>query len=91
MNKEIHKENKFLLDKNCRLAIFEKAIKDLREMIKIQCDDGNWNFDPYMFGMANGMIFSLSLFDNKEPEYLEEPNKWLKDISNIEKPVVFYE
>jgi hypothetical protein len=63
-----------------RLAIFEKSLETLRELIKIQCSDGNWNYDAYMHGMANGMIFSLSLFDNKTPEYLDKPDEWKCDV-----------
>ena len=33
----------------------------------MQCSDESWNYDPYMHGMANGMIFDVSLFDNKPP------------------------
>lgn len=60
------------------------AVKTLSEMKDVQCSDGNWNYDPYMHGMANGMIFALSLFDDKEPEYLEAPEQWLKDLPDTE-------
>lgn len=69
------------------LVIFQDSLKTLREMLGVQCSDGNWNYDPYMHGMANGMIFALSLFDNKPPEYLEAPELWLCDIPNTDKPV----
>ena len=65
----------------------QNSLKTLREMLNVQCSNGNWNFDPYMHGMANGMIFALSLFDNKRPEYLEAPEVWLCDIPNNDKPV----
>lgn len=58
----------------------QDSLKTLREMKDVQCSDGNWNYDPYMHGMANGMIFAVSLFDDKEPEYLEAPERWLKDL-----------
>lgn len=56
---------------------YSKRLKDLREMIKIQGDNGNWNFDPYMHGMYNGMEFALSLMENREPEFREAPKRWL--------------
>ena len=62
-----------------RLAVLQSSLKVLREMKDVQCNDGNWNYDPYMQGMANGMIFALSLFEDKSPEYLEAPDEWLKD------------
>ena len=68
------------------LVILQNSVKSLREMIDIQCSDGNWNYDPYMHGMANGMLFALSLFDDKRPEYLKAPEVWLKDVPNDEKP-----
>ena len=54
----------------------EKELKKLKELLDIQCSDGNWNFDPYMHGMANGMIFCVALLEDKEPVYLEAPKKW---------------
>ena len=51
-------------------------LEALEEITKIQCNDGNWNFDPYMHGMANGMILALATVKDEEPEYLEAPKKW---------------
>ncbi len=62
---------------------FKAALKTLKELTEIQCRNGNWNFDPYMHGMANGMIFALSIFENTEPQYLEAPAEWLCDRSVI--------
>ena len=59
--------------------VLEYSVKTLREMTAVQCSNGNWNYDPYMHGMANGMIFALSLFDGGEPKYLDAPKQWLKD------------
>ena len=36
---------------------------------KIQCTDGNWDYDEYMRGMANGIILALAIMEGKEPEY----------------------
>jgi len=57
----------------------EKNIKDLEEVTKTQCSDGNWNYDPYMHGMANGMLLALSFLKEEEPEFLHAPKKWLSD------------
>ena len=62
-------------------SVVKEKIKKLEEMTEVQCSDGNWNYDPYMHGMANGMIFSLSVMKDENPKYLEAPEKWLKDIS----------
>lgn len=55
-------------------------IDSLRDMTQVACANGTWNFDPYLHGMANGMIFALSIFEGGEPKYLSAPKKWLKDV-----------
>lgn len=56
-----------------------KKLKALKELTKIQCSNGNWNYDPYMHGMANGMILAVAIIENKNPDYLSAPKKWLID------------
>jgi len=56
-----------------------KEINQLKELLKTQCSEGNWDYDPYFQGMANGMILALAVIENKEPEFLEAPKKWGKD------------
>ena len=68
------------------LVTFQDALEMLREILNIQCIDGNWNSNPYMHGLANGMILALALFDDKCPEYLKAPETWLDDIRNNDKP-----
>lgn len=58
-------------------------INELDEMLKVQCADGNWNYNPYMQGMANGMIFTRSLLTGEEPEYLNAPEKWLSECKKV--------
>ena len=58
------------------------TVEVLRKMVDIQCTNGNWNYNPYMYGMANGMIFALSLFDNEQQKYLEQPDEWLQNSTN---------
>lgn len=55
-------------------------IAKLREMVNLQCSNGNWNCNSYMHGMANGMIFLLAMLENKEPQYLKAPDVWLDDL-----------
>ena len=69
------------------MVMLQKSITTLRYLTQIQCQNGNWNYDPYMQGMANGMIFALSLFEGGEPKYLYAPKQWLKDIPDDGKPV----
>lgn len=58
----------------------EDILAEFDEMLAIQCTDGNWNFDPYLHGMANGMLFMKSIIDGKDPPYLEAPDVWLADL-----------
>lgn len=46
-------------------------------IISIQCSDGHWNHDPYMHGMANGLILAQSMLNHEpNPKYLDAPLKW---------------
>ena len=63
----------------------------LQKLLDIQCSNGNWNYDPYMHGMANGMILSMSILDGtNDPKYLKAPKEWLcnrkTDLTNPVQP-----
>ena len=55
----------------------EQIKKSLDDLIAVQCADGNWNYDAYMHGLANGLILARSIIDNKETEFIKAPKKWL--------------
>ena len=58
----------------------QKRRKAIDEMIKIQLTDGNWNYDPYMHGMANGLLVAqAALYDLHDFTALSAPDKWLCD------------
>jgi hypothetical protein len=54
-------------------------IETVKEMVKIQGSDGNWNYDPYMLGLYNGLEFALSILENREPVFRDKPEVWLTD------------
>ena len=55
-------------------------LDDLNRLLDLQLSNGNWNYDPYMHGMANGLILAQSIMLEKEKaEFLEAPKKWLHD------------
>ena len=73
-------------------SVLEDKIKSIEEITDIQCSNGNFNIDPYMHGLANGLICSLHVlqddYDNpytgqksKRP-FLEAPKKWLSMTEN---------
>ena len=49
----------------------------MRDVLEVQCRDGNWNFDPYMHGMYNGMELMMALAEGRDPNYREAPEQWL--------------
>jgi len=56
-----------------------KLVDDVRRMLDVQGQNGNWNFDPYMHGLYNGIEFALSLMEQREPVFKDAPDKWLAD------------
>ena len=68
----------------CQMALDKQKVRlqDLSDITKIQCSDGNWNCDPYMHGLANGMILSLAtvLGRSPEPYFKRAPEKWLSAV-----------
>jgi len=54
-----------------------EAVAKMQEMLEVQGSDGNWNYDPYMHGMYNGMEYMLSMVESREPVFREAPKKWL--------------
>lgn len=65
----------------------KEKIETMKEMMKIQGADGNWNYDEYMHGMYNGMEFMLSIVEGREPVYKDKPNQWKKDEKTNLKPI----
>ena len=65
----------------------EKILEGMRECVKVQGYDGNWNYDPYMQGMYNGMELMLAIVEGHQPEYKEASEEWRKDMHKVEKPV----
>ena len=59
--------------------MMEDRLEKLREIVKTQCSEGNWNYDGYMHGMANGLLLALAILEDEEPEFLEAPLEWLRD------------
>lgn len=62
------------------------GLEQLEEVIEIQSQSGNWDFDPYMHGFANGLILAYSLLTDTEPQYLDAPETWLSDKEGSSQP-----
>ncbi|MBT7082056.1 MAG: hypothetical protein HN929_11450 [Chloroflexi bacterium] len=62
----------------------QELVEKLRGVKNVQCTHGNWDYDPYMRGMANGLILAVSVLDDTQPEYLDAPTQWLRDLPKSE-------
>ena len=58
------------------MNIEQKRIDTSESLIKTQSADGNWNYDPYMHGMLNGMLATHSIFTDKKFEPFKKPKRW---------------
>ena len=58
------------------------GIEALRDCLKIQGSNGNWDYDPYMHGLYNGLACAEAILTETEPQYKNAPDQWLKDKSN---------
>lgn len=58
------------------LAALQERIKIIDEMVKIQCGDGNWDYDPYMHGMANALLLAQATLKDSAYIPLSAPEKW---------------
>ncbi len=54
------------------LEIMNLKSEKVQELSDIQNSDGNWNYDEYMRGMANGLILAVAVLTDKTPIYKEE-------------------
>ena len=53
----------------------EKEI--MRQMLEVQGQHGNWNYDSYMHGLYNGMEYMVALAEKREPKFRDAPETWL--------------
>ena len=68
---DLLKENQELKE---QLEEYEQSLKISKEMLELQGQDGNYNYDNYMLGLYNGMEYIISLFEKREPIYKDGKN-----------------
>ena len=53
-------------------------IKDYEDLLNTQLSSGNWDYDSYMHGMANGMILfhSMAVDPTVTPDFISAPQYW---------------
>ena len=61
-------------------VIPDTNLEHLQNVLDIQLSEGNWNYDAYMHGLANGLILADALIKDEEPEYKEAPEEWIEEM-----------
>jgi hypothetical protein len=51
------------------VMVKQEPISKLRNLRDIQGRKGNYDMDEYMRGLYNGLELSLSIFEDREPDY----------------------
>lgn len=59
----------------------EQRLEELQKCALIQLSDGNWDYDSYMFGLAQGLILAEHIMADRdgEPAFRNAPAQWRKD------------
>ena len=65
---DIQKENQEL---NKQLEEWKQHLKCAKEMLDIQGQKGNYDYDEYMLGLYNGMEYIISLLEVREPKFID--------------------
>ncbi len=66
--------------------LHNKILKDANDVLNIQAQEGNYNYDSYMLGLYNGMEMIVSLFEQREPKFKRGKNiKFLHETDYKEK------
>ena len=55
----------------------EPVAETMRQMLEVQGQHGNWNYDSYMHGLYNGMEYMVALAEKREPKFRDAPKIWL--------------
>lgn len=67
----------------------EKTVAErMKDLMEMQGSPGNWDYDPYMHGMYNGMELFFSMVEDRDPAFREQPEEWGRDKSSEEEFVL---
>ena len=73
-NYDLDKENQMLFEENLQLKKqleeWKHHLECSKEMLDIQGQKGNYDFDEYMLGLYNGMEYIIALFETREPNFI---------------------
>lgn len=65
--RKLEKENQELKK---QVEEWEHHLKCSKEMLDIQGQKGNYDYDEYMLGLYNGMEYTIALFETREPNFI---------------------
>ena len=54
-------------------------VTELDDMIKMQSQSGNWDYNEFMYGMLIGMLCVEGILSGEEPTYPAKPKAWKED------------
>ena len=57
----------------------KEAAEKIKDLIDIQKQNGNYNYDEYMYGMLIGLELAYYSLLGEEAQYTEKPEKWLSN------------
>lgn len=68
----------------------EQRLETLRKLVEVQCGDGNWNFNAYMMGLANGLLLAEHIISGRDGDvcYKDTPREWLADRYHRRRPIL---
>jgi hypothetical protein len=76
-----------MLNKRGEAKMNNEQLEAMKEALKIQGYDGNWNYDEYMHGMYNGMELMMAIAENREPDFKDKPKQWKYETTTDLEPI----
>ena len=68
-------------------SVLVKHLEDLRGMHHVQHSPGNWNYSPYMHGLAMGLELALAAMEGREPDTDAPQTPYLSQLQASESEV----
>lgn len=65
------------------IGMHRERLESLDELVRVQLSQGNWDYDGYMHGLANGMVLAAATVRGEDPEFLEAPAVWGRDAGTL--------
>lgn len=71
-----------------RVEAWEGRLEAIDNAVAIQCFDGNWNYNEYMRGLANGLLFAQAVMNDRDYEPLDVPENYVEQRPNVQGPFI---